>query len=113
MRQIFRFDPEGGDLGRGRKVNTLELAVVVPHIADFISWLSYNKSDDMGNLQYSYGFEVHSTEKNLLIIAMLELENKFPRNVKWYETDGIKVFDMRGASGGIVSSLACYLITVL
>lgn len=36
--------------------------------------------------------------------------HKFPSNVYIYDSDGLNIFDIRGASGGITTSCAFYII---
>ena len=106
------FDPDGGDLGRGVKVTALELTIVAPHIIEILQSL-YNDSNlffDMTKFpSYKYGFEVYYTDKEKLSIAMDSI--RLSDNVHWYTCDDRKIFEMRGASGGIISALACYLVT--
>jgi hypothetical protein len=111
MSLLLKFDPDGGNLGRGTKVTALELAIIVPHIANILQAL-YNSNNHIYSEQYlpaKYGFEVYTGDRKFLELAINDI--KLPRDVKWYEVDGRKIFDMRSASGGIVSSLICYLIT--
>lgn len=40
-----------------------------------------------------------------------EIEMSFPTNIRWYSVDGIRAFELRGQSGGVVSSVVAYLVT--
>lgn len=100
----LKFDPDGGDLGRGKKISTFELYIVAPYIADLLQTMY---DDESGH--YKYSFEVFSAEKLKLEIVMNTI--LLPKDVSWYSIDGRKAFEMRGASGGVVTALACYLVT--
>lgn len=114
MSLLLRYDPDGGDLGRGVKVTSLELAVVVPHIANILQALYDDRGLFFDNSKlpaYKYGFEVYLGDKNKLYLAISDLEKQLPKNIHWYECDGQKIFELRGASGGVTTALACYLVT--
>lgn len=113
MSLLLRFDPEGGELGRGVKVTALELAIVAPHIASILQALH---DQDRSSLvinepkPYKYGFEVWLGDARRLEIVLDDII--LPKNVKWYTIDGGKrIFELRGLSGGVTSGLICYLIT--
>lgn len=112
MSLLLRYDPDGGELGNGVKVSILELVIVVPHVANILAALEAegNLFFDKSVLRpYKYGFQVYPGDRKLLEIAVNSIE--LPSNVQWYESDGNKIFAMRGPSGGVISGLACYLVT--
>jgi len=107
MNQI-QFDPNGGDLGRAVNgyIEPLELSVVLPHVAHILECLHQHNNS---NKPYFYAFEFSSHARKGIELVM---ENtKLPEHVGWYTTDGMKMFAIRGASGGVVSSMICYLVT--
>lgn len=110
MSMLLKFDPEGGDLGRGEKVTALEMAIIVPHIAIILQLLHQERESE--KIHYKYGFELWLGEQNRLILALHDLERQFPPNVKWYEVDGKKYFELRGCSGGVTTAYVCYLVTM-
>jgi hypothetical protein len=107
---MINYNPNGGDLGRAniRSISALELQVIIPHIADILSELAIMKISD---LPFKYAFELHKHERDMANLVIQGSINKLPSEVSWYELDGRKLFDMRGQSGGIVSSIICYLVT--
>lgn len=108
MNYQINFDPNGGDLGRAniKPIHPLEFYVILPHIADILEQLHVSGNS---RLPYKYAFEFNSHVKDMV---MLEINSsKLPPHVKFYECDGKKLFEMRGASGGIISGFICYLIT--
>jgi len=108
MNQIT-FDPNGGDLGRAefKYTTPLEFTVVVPHIAYILEQIYLDK---LSKLPCRYAFEFSSTHRSLIEFAMASV--KLPDHVRFYEVDGIKLFQIRGVSGGLASSLICYLVTI-
>ena len=104
---MITYDSDGGDLGRSdlKPIETLELLIIIPHIANILENLYYLNS----RLHYKYAIEIHHHAKKSA--ELLINDTKLPSHVKWYECDEKKLFDMRGASGGIISHFICYLIT--
>lgn len=105
---MITYNPDGGDLGRAntRPITSLEMQIVVPHIASILEELAVAKFSE---LPFKYAFEIYSDERNgaLLVISY----TKLPAHVFWYECDGKRLFEVRGPSGGIISSHICYLVT--
>ena len=42
-----------------------------------------------------------------------EIEFSFPDLIRWYSIDGNRVFEIRGQSGGVTSSVIAYLVAKL
>jgi hypothetical protein len=105
---MITFDPNGGDLGRASitHIHPLEFHVVIPHIADILESLHNIK---ISTLPFKYAFEFSSYYKDQILMEINTA--KLPEHVSFYECDGKKLFEMRGASGGVVSGLICYLVT--
>lgn len=57
----------------------------------------------------SFGFRLPHTATEKEFIAYVK-NIKLTEGVEWYEIDGKSLFEMRGPSGGVVTSYACYLI---
>lgn len=108
MNYQITFDPNGGDLGRAdiRPVQPLEFMLIAPHIANVLEGLYLSGES---HLPYRYAFEFSNHDRKLIEIAMAGI--KLPPHVHFYECDGMKLFAMRGASGGVISGFACYMIT--
>lgn len=108
MSYQITFDPDGDDLGRAkiRTNSPLEFQIIVPHVAHILECLHLS---ELSKLPFKYAFEFPVYMKNeiLLVISTLHL----PLHVNFYECNGNKLFEMRGASGGITSGLICYLVT--
>jgi hypothetical protein len=100
------FDPDGGELGRATRVVTpLEFQLLIPHVAEIINALKVESP----RKYYVHPFEFRGEDKNCIELVILSA--KLPSDVHFYETDGKKIFEIRGPSGGVVSSLICYLVT--
>lgn len=104
----INFDPAGGDLGRAeiRPISPLEFHVVLPHIAHILECLYLNGHS---RLPFKYAFEFPFHVKDMVLMEIMGA--KLPPHVMFYECDGKKLFEMRGASGGVTTGVICYLIT--
>jgi len=110
MNDFGTFNYDGGDLGRGISISIAEFEIIVPHIVNIFQGLY-----EMGNLElpYKYGFEFNTLAVNLIKEKIEKIEKvKLTPNVSFYESDGIKLFQIRSASGGLTVSHICYLITI-
>lgn len=108
---MITYNPDGGDLGRAsiKPITALEMQIIIPHVANILGELESRRVQ--GELPFKYAFELHSTERALAELVMKSTSHSLPFNVFWYEIDGLNLFQMRSASGGIVSSYICYLVT--
>lgn len=96
-----------GDLGLGSSTISLpDLVVVVPHVANIFACLK--RELHLSNLKYA--FSVDAAHRNALESTLQALAFRLPDGVKFYEIDGRRAFDVRGPSGGVVSSCVCYLV---
>ena len=102
----LNFDPNGGDLGRGLYVTPTEFQICLPVISSILEILY---KSDYSELPFRYAFEFKIFDKEQ--INAIIRKNELPAHVKWYEINGIRLFEVRGASGGITTSCICYLIT--
>lgn len=106
------FRPDGGDMGYPElPTSTIPFPVHVAKAAKLLT-LSKALADVAGlELHFSYSFmlplDVDERKMNELVRSIT-----LPYDVGWYTVDGRKLFEMRGASGGIASSKVCYLITI-
>jgi hypothetical protein len=108
MNYQITFNPDGGDLGRAalKQISPIEFHTILPHIAHILECLYKT-----GNFELPcvYGFEFSIQDKHIILAEMINV--KLPPHVYFYITDGIKLFEIRGANGGVVSGLICYLVT--
>lgn len=110
----IRFNPNGGELGRARRITQpTEFYLAAPYVADILRaiYVDEFEKDPIAFRPACWAFEFSARDEPLIAQMMWHLSNSLPPNVKWYETDGKKLFAVRGPSGGVVSSLICYLIT--
>lgn len=107
---MITFDPSNGDLGRAkiRPVSALEIRVLVPHIAHILEELAIS---ELSTQLFKYAFELSVHERDSTMLVIRESIYKLPPHVFWYEVDGNRLFEIRGASGGVVASYICYLVT--
>ena len=105
------YNPEGGDLGRAtlRPITALEMQIIIPHVANILQEIELRRTQ--GENPFKYAFELHMREKDAALFVIQASSYTLPPNVFWYEIDGRHLFEIRGPSGGIVSSYVCYLIT--
>lgn len=108
MNYDITFDPNGGDLGRAeiRPVSPLEFQIILPHIAHMMECL-YVSGVSRLPFKYAFEFPIHTKDSAWLVMSIAKL----PPHVDFYECDGKKLFEMRGASGGVTSGFICYLVT--
>lgn len=108
MKQKLTFDPDGGDLGRAEFVvqTATEFQLVIPHIASIFESIH---QEGWSRLPVRYGLEFPVRLKNEieLLIPTIEL----PPHVDFFEVDGRRCFEIRGASGGVATSMICYVVT--
>lgn len=107
---MITYNPNGGDLGRAsiRAISALEMQIVIPHVVSILEELAIMKISD---LPFKYAFELHTSQKDSALHVINSSRHNFPSRVFWYEIEGRILFEMRGASGGVVSTYVCYLIT--
>lgn len=107
-----QFDPDGGELGRAavNLTTALELQIVIPHVASILNELAANDEKAYYRQKpYYYGFELFMTERDAAQLVIMTA--KLPPRVEWYQSNGQNLFEIRSASGGVVSKYICYLIT--
>lgn len=99
---------ESEDLGRAaiKYVTPLEFQILIPHIATILHLLW---RENFSRSNFVYAFEFSSGDRKAIELVMMSAD--LPEHVYFYETDDRKLFEMRGASGGITTGLICYLIT--
>lgn len=106
---MITFNPDGGDLGRAiGRTTALEMQIIIPHVASMLNELA---NEELTTKKFKYAFELPTREKELALFVMNSFNRNLPPRVSWYECDGIKLFEMRGPSGGVVTSYICYLVT--
>lgn len=103
---------DSGDFGRptlyeGKSYFPLEIIRIAHILGELRGTLVKNK---WNHTIPSYAFSFPLDQKDRLIELMEDLDKLFPQYVTWYEIDGKKLFESRGPSGGIATSLVCYLI---
>lgn len=103
-------DPEGGDLGRasGGTTRLEQIPFIVMRVGEVFSGLRHLIEH---NRMFSYCFEVRSEYRNTLSFMLADMEREgLPKGCSFYETDGRKIFEIRGPSGGVVYSVCFYLL---
>ncbi len=102
-------DPDGGDFGLAKFQTKLEnIPLIVETVAGVFSSLKELKPNDR---IFAYCISFNSDYKKLVEALLLDLERRsLPRDISFYETDGRRIFDIRGASGGVTTSTCFYII---
>lgn len=105
---MITFNPDSGDLGRAsiRYTHPLEFHLILPYMIDILEKLH---NSELSNLPFNYAFEFSHIDKDTILVEMNVA--KLSPHVSFYNTDGIKLFEIRGQSGGITTGLICYLVT--
>lgn len=95
-----------GDLGISDIFTNVEnLSAIVPHVANILSKIEARKD----NIP-SYCFKFRQVSKLTLESQILVIERLLLKDISFYETDGRKVFELRGPNGGVISAIVCYLV---
>jgi len=102
---------DGGDLGRGTFVTPQEFPLLALRVAKILRELRLVLRNGFSDDIPCYGFEIRMAHKDTILELMPKIKDLIGDDVLWYECDGKTLFEIRGASGGIVSSYICYLIS--
>jgi hypothetical protein len=104
----FTFDSDCGDLGRASGLTPIQdIPIVVIRIAEVYSKLRFKVEE-----QLCYCVEFRSEYRNTVLSMLKDIETEgLPGGVKFFSLSGNKVFEIRGVSGGVVSSCCFYLIS--
>ena len=103
-------DKESGDLGISEQGNTQieQIPLLVMRIADIFSKLSHLKTKKE---LFCYCIQFSSDYKDTVKSMLRDIKRVgLPEGTGFYEIDGINIFDIRGASGGISCACCFYLI---
>jgi len=100
---------DGGDLGRANKITSFW---DIPSTIEIAGNIFTNIRNQINKpMILSYGIEVSGYYKNIMEPLLLSMEIRgLPEGCRFYKTDGIRIFDIRGVSGGIATSCIFYLI---
>lgn len=58
---------------------------------------------------FQHAFKLRSDDREIAKLIIDILEKDLPLGIKFYELEGRKIFDLRGASGGVLTACVCYL----
>jgi len=99
---------DGGDLGRANFRTEVEqipytIRIVSKILVDFATLKPQDKI-------LAYCIEFDSTFKGTVECMLKDTEEDLPSGVSFYMTDKQRIFSMRSASGGVVTSSCFYLI---
>lgn len=106
-----KVDLDGGDLGLGDfPIQLHEFPFVVKISAKILS--QARKFVDLGpNERLSYAIRVPVSDSKLMLELIRIEEKSLPVDIRFYDVDDKKLFELRGQSGGVISQMVCYLIT--
>ena len=108
---IKEIDLNEGDLGIGDFITEIHEFPFIVKIASRI----LNESRKFTNLdkdkRLSYSIKLRISDSVLINKLIEELEKDLPSNIRFYDVDTRKVFELRGTSGGITTQMCCYLVT--
>ena len=101
---------DGGELTLSKIGNARieQIPIMISIAADiFSSLLKENiKPDDR---EFSYCIQINPEDKEVVAIMLARLN--LPDGIDIYKCDGRSLFEIRGSSGGIVTSMCFYIIT--
>lgn len=103
------FDPKGGDLGRAKELTQWEKFSEEIYVG--IKRLELERAKPENKDKYlRYAIEVIGGT-----IGFPEMEYSshilYKHRLSWYQTDGIRLFNMAGSSGSILKRQICYIIS--
>lgn len=94
-----------GDLGLALEVTPLlNIPIVLKTVIDIFKDLPVLPNGK------KYSFCIKTENEYRESVKHIITYHKFPLNVYIYTCDGLNIFDIRGASGGITTSCAFYII---
>ena len=102
-------DLDGGDFGLSEGNTKIEsIPFLVMRVAGIFSSLRTIKP--RGKI-FSYCISFNSDYFKTIEAMLIDIEREgLPEGVSFYEFDGKKIFEIRGASGGVTASTCFYLI---
>jgi len=106
----YIFNPDGGELIPSIGNTEIgQIPFLIMKIADVFSKLREIRPNDR---EFVYCIQFSPNYKDTVECMLLDMLRKgLPMGTTFYECDGRRIFEMRGATGGIVHSMAFYLIT--
>ena len=104
------FNPDGGELGLAEGNTKIEtIPFLVMRIAQIFSKLREIKPKDR---EFVYCVQFSSDYKKTVEAMLMDIEHEgLPEGTAFYEIEGRKIFELRGASGGVRYAMCFYLIT--
>ena len=105
---VLEYDPNSGDMGIADNITSIESIPLVVSIVSKI--LNYLKEMTTQDKHFKYCIQVSSRYSKVITPIIEELEETLPIGVKFYSVMGRKVFELRGSSGGVSTSIVFYLI---
>lgn len=102
-----------GDLGRAEERTNpdefVEKAIRAAHFLRAVADVALNQNFDVTK-GLSYAIEV--PVNGLGLVSLDYAQSKFPPGVSFYGSGGIRLFDLRGAGGGVATAQICYIICI-
>ena len=109
---MILFDPDGGELGLAKRGNArIEQIPLMVSVASDILHDLLKENIKPKDRQFFYCVQINPVDKTIVDIMIGRLGDDLPEGVYFYSCDGRYIFENRGASGGIVTSMCFYLIT--
>lgn len=107
---IALVDPKGGEMPLARYCTEVgQFEHLVETIGKIMINLKPHLKDEDKMLAYCFCFQTGF--RGYLHLLMNGIESTvMPKSCEFYEVDGNRIFDVRGASGGITTMVCCYLI---
>lgn len=100
-------DVDNGEMPIGDRLEISEVPIVIKHVSSILNSIATDSLIPQGKIM-SYGFVVNAKYRAILDKVLDEIN--LPPRCKYYSIEGRKVFEMRGASGGVMTGVVFYLI---
>ena len=108
------FDPDGGELRLSKIGNSRveHIPLLIAVISDIFSNL-IQEDIKPKNKEFVYCIQFSPDDQQVVegMIEIIEVSG-LPKGVYFYRCDGKVLFEIRGPSGGVVTSMAFYIITL-
>lgn len=104
------FDPNGGELGFsiGRNTPAENIIQIIHIVANIFRYIVDEDIKPVGRELY-YSIKINTEDRDIVEAVLNYI--KLPEKIYIYKSDDRHLFEMRGPSGGVVTSMVFYIVT--